>query len=85
MEHSAQWPLTSDNWKTWEHGNGTGNGSNQKMRRSLVATLSPRVSDKPELAPYGMYFVSKFNALKFNGKDIDYRECNGFKVSILVH
>ena len=34
---------------------------------------------------YGMYFVSKFNALKFNGKDIDYRECNGFKVSILVH
>ena len=28
---------------------------------------------------YGMYFVSKFNAL---GKDIDYRECNGFKVSL---
>ena len=34
---------------------------------------------------YGMYFVSKFNGLKFNAKDGDYRECNGSKVSILVH
>ena len=36
-------------------------------------------------ANYGMYFVSKCNALNFNGKDRDYRECNGFKVSTLVH
>ena len=32
-----------------------------------------------------MYFVSKFDGLKFNAKDRDYRECNGFMVSILVH
>ena len=37
------------------------------------------------LLDYGMYFVSKFNGLKFNAKDGDYRECNKSKVSILVH
>ena len=34
---------------------------------------------------YGMYFVSKFNGIKFNAKDRDYRECNRFTVSMLVH
>ena len=54
---------------------------------NVHAYLSSVKNSSERLLPecYGMYFVSKFNALKFNGKDRDYRECNGFKVSVLVH
>ena len=50
----------------------------------VVTSYETTMASHITLNQYGMYFVSKFNALKFNGKDIDYRECNGFKVSIRI-
>lgn len=44
-------------------------------------TFIPSLHFVPFSQPCSVYFVSNANAMKFNGKDSDYRECNRLKLT----